>query len=142
MIVGGNFKNISAQKLGNFKGPLKINNNTKIVGIEETKIPLFKNNVAKINFVFQTNYLESNKKIGYINLEGSIIYKGKTKKIINEWKKNKKLIKETVLPVMNTILRRCLIRSMSLAEEVALPPPSNLPVMKPKKPSQELGYIG
>ena len=59
------------------------------------------------------------------------------------WDKNKKLPESVALQVMNAVLRKCISRAIDLSEQIMLPPPLNLPVIRPKKKDQQnIEYIG
>lgn len=142
MIFGINFKNITAKKLTDPKGNININNNTKIIKVEETTVPLFRSKVARIDFGFQTTYTQGRKKIGVIAMEGSVLFKGNIREILKSWNKNKKLPDKITLPVMNSILRKCLLRAIELADQISLPPPTKMPIIQPKRPPENIEYIG
>jgi hypothetical protein len=129
MILGINFDGIHVEKNAGMKGELKIDHNTKIIGINEMQSSDGKTNVAKIDFEFVTNYTNTGKKVAVIGLRGHLFYNGIDKKAVEEWKKSKKLEQNISVPVMNSIIRRCLVRAVSLAEDVMLPPPIQLPVV-------------
>jgi len=57
----------------------------------------------------------------------------KIKDILKEWKKNKRLPSEVVVPILNAIFRRCLSKIISLSEDLQLPPPIRFPVVKQKE---------
>ena len=61
---------------------------------------------------------------------GFLTFVDEPKKIvdfIDSWKKDKKLPKEVMSSVLNTILSRCNVEAMLLSREVNLPPPIPLP---------------
>jgi hypothetical protein len=58
---------------------------------------------------------------------------GKNKKILEEWKKDKKLNEEISALVFNTILARCNVKALNLAQDVGLPPHFRLPLVRPKQ---------
>ena len=58
---------------------------------------------------------------------------GKTKLILDGWKKDKQLPKDLAPKILNTILAKCNIKALNLTQEVNLPPHIRLPILKPKK---------
>ena len=129
MIVGFGFTKLSAEKNQNSKGKIEINNNVTIKSVEEADVPLGKEKqtALKIVFNFITKYSPD---LGSISFEGEVIYMADSKKgkeIIASWKKDKKLPKDLMAPILNTILTRCNIKALIISQDVNLPPPIPLP---------------
>ena len=129
MIVGFGFTKMSAEKNANSKGKIEINNNVTIKNIEESDIALGKDKQTAIKIIF--NFLSKySPDLGNISFEGEIIYMADSKKgkeIIASWKKDKKLPKDLMAPILNTILTKCNIKALILSQDVNLPPPIPLP---------------
>ena len=129
MIVGFGFTKLSAEKNANSKGKIEINNNVTIKNIEESDIALGKDKQTAIKIIF--NFLSKySPDLGNISFEGEIIYMADSKKgkeIIASWKKDKKLPKDLMAPILNTILTKCNIKALILSQDVNLPPPIPLP---------------
>ena len=62
-----------------------------------------------------------------------ITEKNSFEKILKDWKKDKKLPDDVNLQIINAVLRRSIVKALSLSEELQLPPPIALPFAK--KPS-------
>ena len=76
-------------------------------------------------------------------LEGAVLYMGEKKaneKILKGWKKDKKIPKDVVTIIINTILNKCHIEAILLSKEIGLPPPVKLPAIQDKVKGKE--YIG
>lgn len=144
MIVGINFKNIEVNRFSVPKGQLRIDSNTKILDVAETKIPWAKEKVVSIGFTFQTRYWVEKEKldVGSIILSGEVLYKDKISEIKKTWQKKKALPEDINIKVINGILRRAIVRAVDLSEVVGLPPPIGIPVVKSKKEQKDVGYIG
>ena len=129
MIVGFGFTKMSAEKNANSKGKIEINNNVTIKNIEESDIALGKDKQTAIKIIF--NFLSKySPDLGNISFEGEIIYMADSKKgkeIIASWKKDKKLPKDLMAPILNTVLTKCNIKALILSQDVNLPPPIPLP---------------
>jgi hypothetical protein len=129
MIVGFGFTKLSAEKNANSKGKIEINNNVTIKSVEEADVPLGRDKQAALKIVF--NFISKySPDMGSINFEGEIIYMAdgkKGKEIVASWKKDKKLPKDLMAPILNTVLTRCNIKALILSQEVNLPPPIPLP---------------
>jgi len=144
LIIGINLDSITAKKHDMPKGNIRIDNKTKLTGIEEITIPMTKEKATKINFTFETTYKTDKKTIGEIQICGNVIFRGQREKIQEMWTKEKKLPEDIALNVMNNILRKSITRVIDLSEQLMLPPPINLPLIRPKKEQKEqnIEYIG
>jgi len=141
-VVGFGFNKIIAEKKTPMKGKVGINNNVSIKNVEETELNVGKNKQAglKISFEFASKY---NPKIGEITLNGDLIFledPKKVKDIAKDWKKNKKLPKEMMTAVMNTILAKCHIQALMESQAVNLPSP--IPLPRVKAGGEDKRYIG
>ena len=142
MIVGFNFNKINVERKDMIKGKISISNNVSIKNIEEKDLALGKEkqNALKFTFEFDSKY-EPN--IGDIILGGDILFVGdakKAKEILDSWKKDKKIPKDVMTSVLNTVLTKCNIQALILSQEVNLPPP--IPLPKVKRETEDKGYIG
>ncbi|MBI2101786.1 hypothetical protein HYT53_04200 [Candidatus Woesearchaeota archaeon] len=142
MIVGFGFTKLSAQRNEAGKGKIDINNNVTIKSVEEADISLGKNNQNVIKFLFEfTSKYEPN--VGAILFEGELLYmedSKKAKEILASWKKDKKIPKELMAGLLNTILTKCNIQALILSQEINLPAP--IPLPKVQVAAAEKGYIG
>ncbi|MFH1376002.1 MAG: hypothetical protein ABIH25_00025 [Candidatus Woesearchaeota archaeon] len=133
-VIGFNLNNISAEKRNQISGKLKINNNLKITTIEKEKQTITNSDeVLKFNFKFDVSY---DPDIGNLNMEGSLLLMEEPKKvqqIMTDWKKDQKLSKETSTLVFNTILARCNVKALTLAQDISLPPHFRLPLIRPNQ---------
>lgn len=142
MIVGFSFSKIFVEKKKHLEGKLEIANNVSIKDVKD--IPLSVGNVKqsglKFSFEFSSKYKPG---VAEILIEGDVLYMGdkeKNEKILNDWKKNKKIPQEVVTEVINTVLMRCNVEAILLSREIALPPPVKLPRIEEKIKGKE--YIG
>jgi len=137
-IVGFSFDKINVERKSAVKGRIDINNNMKIVDIEERDLSFTKGQEGvNFKFDFKTSYEPS---IGFINLTGEIIFMEsdkKVKEILDKWKKTKKVDKEIMSQILNHALLKCNIQALILSQEINLPPPIMLPKVKVEEPGQE-----
>jgi hypothetical protein len=144
MIVGFGFTKISAEKRESAKGKIDINNNVSIKDLKEDNFALGsdkKQNVIKFIFEFTSKY---EPKVGSILFEGNLMYmeeQKKAKAILDDWKKNKKLPKELMGGLLNTILTKCNVQALIMSQEVNLPPPIPLPKVQLNQQADK-SYIG
>ena len=144
MIVGFGFTKLSAEKHDAAKGKIDINNNVSIKDIKEDDFSFGKDkkqNVLRFIFEFTSKY-EPN--VGNILFEGELLYMEepkKAKEILADWKKDKKVPKELMAGLLNTILTKCNVQALILSQQVNLPPPIPLPkVQVAEQPDKQ--YIG
>ena len=143
MIVGFGFTKLSAEKKEAAKGKIDINNNVSIKDIKEDSFSFGSNkqNVIKFIFEFTSKYEPS---VGNILFEGELLYMEdpkKTKEILTSWKKDKKIPKEIMGGLLNTILTKCNVQALILSQEVNLPPPIPMPKVQMAEQSEK-NYIG
>lgn len=143
MIIGFGFTKLSVEKNSAPKGKVDINNNVTIKDIREDNFSFGKDkqDVLKFIFEFTSKYEPA---IGAILFEGELLYLEDTKKvkeILSSWKKDKKIPKEIMAGLLNTILTKCNVQALILSQEVNLPPP--IPMPKVQLAEQvEKNYIG
>ena len=129
--MGFNFNKMSVEKnSSDFKG-VKIKNSIDIGSVELVKTDLIntKEQLIGVGFKFGVEFWE---KIANINLEGVVLLslgQKEAKKTIEDWK-NKNLIEEFKLPIINFILRKSNIKALELGEDFNLPPHIQLPSLK------------
>jgi hypothetical protein len=134
-IVGFNFTKINVEKDTTAKGKIKINNNVSVKNVEKADLFLGEQKQSGIKFLFQfTSKYDPG--YGKIELEGEVLSlkdENKIKEILEEWKNNKKIGKETMTDIFNSILTRCNIQALILSQTVNLPPPIPMPKVSETK---------
>ncbi len=134
-VIGMQFEKIVIEKLNPLKGKVTVNNNVALEKVEKFEVPVgnAKQLTARFHFSFSANY---EPKIAVISLKGFLTYFDK-KEVLEElekaWKKDKKIDKNIMESVLNTILGKCNIEALILAREVNLPPPIPLPKVTVKQ---------
>lgn len=134
-IVGFSFNKIHVEKKGASKGKINISNNVKMKSVEKAELSFKPEKQEGISFRFEFNSVYE-PEAGSIELEGELIYLAKkedAKAILDEWKKSKKVKKEVMSTILNTILSKCNIQALLLSREINLPPPVPLPKVNAKK---------
>jgi|SRR3989344_2607210 len=141
-IVAFNFDKINVEKNKNIPSGVKVSNDVNILSVKEENLKIEGSNsgALRFNFEFSAKY---EPKVGFINLLGHLIYLEETKKIKNilsDWNKNKKIEKDLMTYLINSVLIRCNIKALTFSQEVNLPPNIRLPTITPKKEPRD--YIG
>ena len=143
MIVGFSFKKLSAERHEAAKGKIDINNNVTIKDVQEDSFSLGKSNQNVLRFTFEfTSKYEPN--VGNILFEGDLLYMEETKitkEILGSWKKDKRIPKDIMAGLLNTILTKCNVQALILSQEVNLPPPIPMPKVQ-IAPQPDKNYIG
>ena len=70
-----------------------------------------------------------------MGLSGILLYMEspeKVSQILNDWEKEKKMSAELSTEVFNSILFKCNIKALQLAEDVSLPAHFRIPLIRPK----------
>jgi len=117
---------VERKDIKELKEKLDITSSPSIIDIEKTdlKIGNFKD-ILKVRFKFESTY---NPEIGHLYMEGEVIYAPKdSKKMLDEWKKNKKIEKEVAAEIFNPIFERCLKAALVVTNEVRLRSPLQFP---------------
>ena len=144
-IVGFNLEKISVEKKAPVKGVnIDVKNNVTIKEISPKELSYGDEKKDGLKFAFEFAAVYS-PDIGNITINGNVLYLAsnkKSKEILKTWEKDKKLTKEIAPEILNTILMRCSIKTLNLAQEVNLPPNISLPSLKVKNPEDIGNYIG
>ena len=132
-IIGFNFNKIIAQKNKGFKlGALTTN--IEFIEIEKEKVEVIKDSdTLKMDFNFSILYKDSKEKNaklqGEVTLQGALmvaVSKEESKSILDAWKK-KQVLENIKKILINFILKKCTVKTLSLQEELNLPSHIKLP---------------
>ena len=131
-ILGFNFNQIKVSRKEGVKGRINIKNNVVITDIKEQDLSLGDKSQSALKFIFEfSSKYEPDS--GEIILGGDLLFmesSNKTKEILDEWKKTKKVPKDIMAGILNTVLTKCNIEALILSQKVNLPPPIPLPSVK------------
>jgi hypothetical protein len=134
MIIGMNFTSINAYTKDQPTKQVKVHSAPRRVDIEEYKI-IEMSDVVRVKFTFVCEYTPD---VGKVNIEGQVLWKdASTKDILARWEADKKLEGKIAAPILNTIFRRCVTKTVELADELRLPPPVQFPVVVEGKDPRE-----
>jgi hypothetical protein len=135
--VGFVFTKIAAEKKTVSDQNIRIENNVGITSVELANIIDPKRSIVKFEFAFYCKYEPS---VGIIELKGELVEmfdKELATKIVDSWKKDKKLHPEIMSRVLNTIMSRSNVEAILMSKELQLPPPVQLPKVEVKPRSAE-----
>lgn len=131
-VVGFNYTKINVEKKSRLDPKDKIENTVNLLDIKPEEMPFSKGKgLLTISFQFDILYGKTAK----MSLEGVILYMDepeKTKEILDSWSKDKKLAQTLSTEVFNTILFKCNIKALQLAEDLNLPAHFRIPLIRPK----------
>ena len=138
-VIGVNIMKIEAERTIPIRGPVEVKTNTNIKGVEDMEMKEFNKKALKVGYEYKVEYLgEKQENHGKIVLSGDVFFvdPAENNEIIDEWKNTKKLPKLVNLEILNAIMRRCIIKTMSISEDVQLSPPIAIPIAKEKEEGQ------
>lgn len=128
-VVGIQFNKIVIEKKSPAKGKVNVNNNVAIQNVEKTDLTFgtSKQNAIRFDFEFKVQYDPG---VAEMQFLGNLTYFEKAEvidEVIKAWKKDKKVPKEIMTPVLNSVLAKCNVEALVLSREVNLPPPMPMP---------------
>ena len=131
-IIGIEYDEISGKRLQGIKGNVNVMNGIKIKNIEEAKLLYVgkEHKALRISFEFETKYKSGTQNVGELKIRGKVLVALKAddaKKTLEEWKNRKPWVNEEI---MNFVLNRCFVDSITLLQKLALPLPFPLPRIK------------
>ena len=130
-VIGLSLKSIEGKREANASGEIKVDSIPKILDIKEINVPGVDKKALSVDFEFSTRY---EPKIGDLKVGGQLLYVGEAMgDVLKQWKEEKKVPEEASLEILNHIFRKCLVKSSSIADDLQLPPPLAMPVLRPKK---------
>ena len=146
-IAGFNFTRLLAERKDFIKGKVDINNNVSIKNVEETDLALGKSKQKALKFTFEfTSKYEPS--FGNISIEGDILFIDEpkaVKDITASWSKDKKIPKEIMVGLLNTVLSKCNVQALIMSQEINMPSPIPMPNVQfnqPQEKAEGKEYIG
>ncbi len=114
---------------------IRIDNNSSIISITQVDV-----NTAKADFKFTITYSG----IGVIIFDGILIYEGKAKELVKEWKEKHRMPDDVAQEIHGTIINNCIIEGVLIAKELRLPPPIPPPAqaMQQKSKGNKSDVVG
>jgi len=142
-VIGITTKNIEAKRSQDAFKNVKINNETRLTDVEEKDLAGLGKKGLVVSYEYRSDYIDGSKSFASIKIGGEVVFIDPNQaEIIKGWKKDKKLPDKVNVQVINAILRKCVIKALSISEEVGLPPVIRLPFAAAKKAPKESRYIG
>lgn len=114
-------------KFGEILGNVRIDHNSSVTLISEIN-----DREANIEFRFTANY----NSIGFIKIEGKMIYEGAASAISKQWNNEHKMPDDVANMVHQTIMMRCIPEAVMVARDLNMPPPIPMPQVNVGKPPQ------
>ena len=127
-IVGFNFTQLHAERNKKLSSKDKIRSDMRIDNVDFETLPVGQSEEAsKFEFTFEVKYGEG---VGLTTLKGYVLNVDTpehTKKLVEEWKESKKMDPDLMAKILNMVLYKCNVKSLSLTQDVGLPPHFKLP---------------
>lgn len=123
-VVGFSYKKIYVEKKKEIDGKIEIKTDIEVKDIKKSKNDLFKDlDTLTVNYDFKIDYHPGFAELvfgGTIVLLMEKADEELTKKIMAEWK-DKKILSELRLPLLNIVFERCNLKALQLEEYANLP---------------------
>ena len=134
-VLGLGFQKLVVEKLGAVKGKVNIQSNANVKEVDKIELDVGskKQDALKFTFEFVSDYQPD---VAKITITGDVIWFDKPEeieKLLKGWKKDKKIPREVMTPVLNNILSKSNIEALVLSRELNLPPPIPLPKVELKE---------
>lgn len=134
-IIGINLTRINAERKEAPKEKVTINNNISIKNLEKKDLAVgtAKQDAIRFMFEFKSKY---EPKFAEIGIDGDVLFlstAAEVKRLVEGWKKEKKVPKEIMEQIMNAALNKCNIEAIIISQQVNLPPPVQLPKLEIKQ---------
>ena len=109
-------------KLNERPQKIRIDHNSNITNMQDEK-----EGETIIDFQYTASYGA----VGVIKIEGSLIYMGEdANKISKEWRNTRKMPNQIASQFHTAVMHACVPEAVSIAKDLALPPPIPLPQVK------------
>jgi len=130
-IIGLTFNSMEAKRgKGAARGEIKVNSTPKINEVKEVTVATLNKKALDLSFEFVTKY---DPDVAEIKIGGDLIFLAKSNApVLKEWKKDKRLPETVSVEVLNHLFRRCLLKIANMADDLQLPPPIQIPRVRPK----------
>ena len=128
-VAGVGYTKMLVERKAQITGNVKIKNNAQLKNLEKFSLNIGAASQDAIRFVFEftTEYEPS---MARILLEGEVIWIDKPEiidSVVKQWQKEKKVPKEVMESVLNSVIQKSNIQALLLSREMNLPPPIPLP---------------
>ncbi len=128
-VVNLSFTKVSGVREAKVIQNVSVNSNLEIEDVKENNVYFGdkESKIIEVYFNFVTKYSPS---VGEITIKGfvSLAENSATrKKILDEWKDNKKLPDDLAIPILNFIMDKCHIEDVLISKEINLPLPFKFP---------------
>ncbi len=134
-VLGLGFQKLVVERLGAAKDKVNIQSNANVTEVDKMEFDAAGKPQPALKFTFQftTDYQPE---IAKITIIGDVVWFDKPEeieKLLKGWKKDKKIPKEVMTPVLNNILAKSNVEALVLSRELNLPPPIPLPKVEVKE---------
>ena len=133
-VLGVRFTEISAKGGKVAKGDIEVS--TSLPNITSVRtVPVGsgkdKREILMMDFGYRATYMPIDAKI---ELKGELSFiDDEPQKVMQQWKKDKKLDQKISLQVINFLIKKCAVESIKIADDLQLPAPVKLPEVRAKK---------
>ena len=128
-IIGMTLDSMQASRSKGATGEIKVNSTPRVTNMREIQVSTLNKKALEMTFEFTTTYAPD---IGEIKIGGNLLYLAKKNApILKQWKDKKRIPEDVSVEVLNHLFRRCLLKIANIAEDLQLPPPLQIPRVRP-----------
>ena len=128
-IIGMTLDAMQASRKKGASGEIKVNSTPRITEMKEVDVSTLNKKALDMKFEFTTTYAPD---IGEIKIGGNLLYLAESNaSILKQWKAKKQIPEDVSVEVLNHLFRRCLLKIANIAEDLQLPPPLQIPRVRP-----------
>lgn len=142
-VIGINIRSMSSEREENIQGNLRVNNSPQIKGVSKKSVGQLNKDALSIDFEYACGYQveDEDKEVASIEMAGEVLFLAEDpEEKVEKWEENKELDDDIVIPVINSVMRKCMTQAIDISEELQLPPPIQFP--RAQKKSGNARYIG
>lgn len=135
-VIGINIRSMKVDRDEEIEGNLQVNSSPRIQDVTKKSVGSLGKDALSLDFNYTCTYDEEggDEKVAEIQINGEVLFMAEDPgEIVENWEESQDLPSEITIPVINSVMRKCLTRAVDLSEELQLPPPLRFPRAKEQR---------